>query len=88
MHIHPAGPLGRLPSHSSARPAPAALLQPQPLSQAVLQLEAVVTDPRLPPDVLAANTAAFGKLRAFLDGLTGLRTYPKAEIQNLQFALR
>jgi hypothetical protein len=61
--------------------------EPQPLSQAVSQLEQAVTDGRLPQDALAANQAALSTLKSFLEGLTNPRSYPKAGIQNVQFSV-
>lgn len=63
-------------------------MQPQPLSQAVAQLEAVVTDATLPKDVLAANQASLQTLKSFLASLANQRTYPKAGIKNVQFSVK
>ena len=62
-------------------------MQPQPLSQAVQQLERVVTDAKLPEEALAANTAALITLKGFLESLANPRSYPKAGIQNVHFAV-
>ena len=52
------------------------------------QLEAIVTDPRLPKAALDANRAALSTLHGFLEGLRGLRTaMPKAGIKSVQFSV-